>query len=197
MKTIELINQHIPIWSVLKGDHACGDIANYLSTKLITNPDFLDPKQNSLRSEYLKSTRGRRWLYDYLADRSFAVVQLERTDVENALCVWKDVPLVDVAKQFQQAYQEQRSFSYKDIEKPWDCVRDVKHRQRVLKTPEQGWLTSPDDDLDYHRTIWMRRRKDQKLQVIDGTHRSLATVWRYLLDKDKMPKTWFAITFNE
>jgi len=194
MKILQPINQNIPVWAVIKGDHACGDLESYLSPKLITTPDFLNAKQNALRLEYLKNTKGRRWLYDLLVGQSFAEMEIERSDIENVLCVWKDVPMIEVAKQFKEAYEEKRSFKYKEIEKPWECVKDVKRRQRQLPSVDAGWITDFNEEYDYHRSIWTMN-KDQKLQVIDGTHRTLATTWRYLLDKNRMPKTWKGIVF--
>lgn len=40
MKTIRLINQHIPIWSMLCGDHALKAVVNNINPKLLTEPNF-------------------------------------------------------------------------------------------------------------------------------------------------------------
>lgn len=199
MKLIQHINQNIPIWSVLKGDHACGDLEGYLNPKLITHPDFLDKKENALRAEYLRSTKGRNWLFQYLHEKSFALVEIEEKDVREALTVWKNLPLLDIAKEYKSAYALKEGFEFKKVKKSRQAVCDVYMRRKELPTLESPveWLTSFDQEYDYHRSIWMKRATDGKLQLIDGTHRTLATVWKYLLDEGKMPKKLCALTFNE
>jgi len=56
LKIITEINQNIPFWSVIKGDHACTDYKKILGEDLIKKPDFLDPRENALRKTYLSET---------------------------------------------------------------------------------------------------------------------------------------------
>lgn len=196
MKLISYINQNIPYWSVIKGDHACDD-RNLLHSSLMKKPDFLDPRENALRKAFLQNAKGRKWLCDYFENKSFGLVELEKSDLENVLSVWKELPLLEIAKQYKKAYALGGSVSYKKLEKPEAAVLDVKRRKQVLvKTSTSGldWLINPEESFDYHRTIWLKRRKDNKYQIIDGTHRTLATTWHYLLDKKTMPQhPWYAI----
>lgn len=194
MKLITPINQHIPVWSVIKGDHACTDHSKLLHESLIKTPDFTDPRENALRLAFLKETNGRRWVHDAIENRSFALVELERKDVEEALTVWENVPLLDVAKEYKKAYREKRGINFKKIKKEEYQVVAVRRRQTVLE-PVKGidWLTNYEESYDYHRTIWVKKRFTDRYQIIDGTHRALATTWRYLLNKGQMPKSWYAI----
>lgn len=194
MKILTTINQNIPIWAVIKGDQACVDSKNYLQESLLKTPDFMDPRENALRKAYLRDTPGRRWVHNYLDGASFALVSLDRSDIESVLTVWKDVPLMELAKQYEKAYKKNKGFSFKRVEKAENQVIDVHRRKQPLPVPGgTSWLTEYDESMDYHRGIWMKRRSDSKFQIIDGTHRALATAWRYLLGKDRMPSVWYAI----
>lgn len=200
MKIVQLVNQNIPIWSVLKGDHACTDLSLYLNDKLISSPDFLNPKENLLRSDYLKATKGRRWLYDYLYEKSFALIELEETDIKEAFTVWKNTSVLDIANQYKTAQENNTGFEFKEVKKTRQMVLEVSQRKKTLplvETNNLSWMTEFNQDFDYQRTIWMKTREG-KLTIVDGTHRVVATTWKYYLDKGKMPnKKWCAFFFNE
>lgn len=195
MKIITEINQNIPFWSVIKGDHACTDYKKVLGEDLIKKPDFLDPRENAIRKAYLSETKGRKWLYDYLEGKSFALVEIERSDLDNLYSVWKDYPIMDIVKEYPTALKEKRGYTLKDLKRGEEQVIDVNRRRRNLPVVSGiDWLKDYDETLDYHRGIWVKQRsKDGKFLLVDGTHRTLATIWHYILRKDKMPKVWYAI----
>ena len=51
----EYINQHIPVWAIIKQDHATtNNIDAYVkSEKLLSEPDFKNPFENGLRENIL------------------------------------------------------------------------------------------------------------------------------------------------
>lgn len=197
MKIISEINQNIPYWSVIKGDHACTDYKKTLSENLVKNPNFLDPRENALRKTYLSETKGRKWLHNFLENKSFALVEIEREDLDNLFSVWKNYPIMDIAKEYPKAFAEQRGYTYKKITRGEEQVIDVARRRRELPvvSADISWIKNYDETLDYHRAIWMKQRaQDGKYLLIDGTHRTLATIWQYVLEKNEFPKTpWYAI----
>jgi hypothetical protein len=192
MKIIQLINQNIPIWAVIKGDHSCTDIDHYLSSELIEKPNFMDSKANRLRRDYLRHTTGRNWVADYLEDKSFALVELEKEDIEKVLTVWEDTNLFEITKKYKAAHRRGTGFRYQSVYKPKRAIKEVFERQKFIpSTFDQDWLTTFDKRYDYHRAIWIKNRNGT-YQIIDGTHRTIATTWKYLLDLKRMPK-WYAI----
>lgn len=197
MKFVSYINQNIPIWCVLKGDHACTDGSSYLNKKLIEKPNFMDARENALRLSFLEQTNERKWLYDLLKNGSFALMRIEKEDVENVITVWDKLPLNDLAKQYKKAYFKKQGFKYKTISRTKDSVIDICNRKKDLEYFGPSYLLSSDKNDDYHRTIWMKR-KDDKYQIVDGTHRCLATYWKYVLDRKAFPVDWwYAIVFHQ
>lgn len=196
MKIIQLINQNLPIWSVIKGDHACSDAKNFLGPKLLSEPDLLCRKENALRLEYLKNTHGRRWLHDLLANQSFALVQLQPSDLEKAITVWDSLPIMKLARKYRKAYSSNTGFAVGDVEKSKKDVIDLHNRKVEIPHMKRPMIVNPTLWADYHRTIWMIQ-KDGTPKIVDGTHRVLATAWKYTLEEKAFPEKWYGIMFRQ
>jgi len=199
MEIINYINQNIPIWCILKGDHACQDVEKFLSASIIKSPNFIDNKENELRKIFLKETKNRKWLFDFIENKSFALVKLEKKDIVNVLSVWNNVPLYRLAKEYKRAFLNNKKVKIKGVVKDKGSVREVNRRMKTLPSVslDTNWMIDFNPSIDYHRCIWMKR-KDGQYQIVDGTHRTVATIWKYFLKnkKTKMPP-WYAIMFEE
>lgn len=200
MKKITYINQHIPVWAVIKQDHAIeGNIKDYIKRdKLIDNPDFSSPFENAIRENILKNTKGRRWLWEWLCvdNPSFYLAEIEKKDWQSVHTVFGDkIKLMEIVEDY--VYSE-KSKDKKFLEYPavfddkrhrklvfgdLDKVNELRKTKKAKLDPKKditNQILSTDKSYDFHRTIWIKSRNKNTLTIVDGTHRNISLAWDYV-----------------
>jgi len=213
MKILKLINQNIPIWSVICGDHALKSIIDNINPKLLNKPNFLDPLENRLRLEVFKEKRG--WIYDKIKDTgSFALVNFQTEELDNFDTCFTGISF----KILRDKYATERSFKIKrsdyfksDFIRSKESVLEVaKGRVNALYEDYFHFTDEPikqKEILDIsirnesscylatNRTLLMNS-KDNKIVIMDGTHRLLAYSIS-LKKKINLPNSLYAFYWNE
>lgn len=210
MKVMQLINQNIPIWSLLCGDHAVANDIKMLNPKLLEEPDFLSALENQLRLDVFKHKRD--WIYAYMKDKaSFGVVQFEIAEIEDMNTCFSEISMKKFVDEYENAINNNTGFTFnrkytRAIEKDLGSVKGVKELSLTLEKAFTGKIT-PEDvcNLDIRNEVdlfvaanrgWVTKGKDGKLKIIDGTHRLLA----YCLSRrsgNVLPKKLYCFYFEE
>jgi|APSaa5957512622_1039677.scaffolds.fasta_scaffold09206_3 hypothetical protein len=182
-----LINQNIPIWSFLCGDHGLAAATATLDDKLLSDPNFLDPAENQTRLDAFKTDRAY-ILPDADSFTSFSVIQLSPEELRGALSPFTNVNFGDFADHYSAAGADEHGFSIPRADRD-DLTKgaaDVLKSRELEAAIAQATQNRPavtldqvtdstlrnEDNLDIalHRGMVMRR-KDGQLQVMDGSHR--------------------------
>jgi hypothetical protein len=180
MRIVSFINQHLPIWSMLDGDHALKQKTNLINPKLIENPDFLSPVENGLRFEIFKTQRN--WIAKKMGDRvSFALIKFSYTDLRDFYTCFKDITFKQYANEYSRSYRDGDYFKIGELTK---SDNDVDDQMSLVKKVKNDYFTVYADDVLNHecnnktlayamnRSIIMKN--DGKYYVLDGTHRLTA-----------------------
>ncbi len=182
---------------MIKGDFACVNSLKKISPSLIDSPDFLSPFENSLRLETLKHSKGRKWLYNLLVNKSFAFVEIEKEDFANNLYSAYGIPIKKLAGEYKKAYERKSGFditfkkdnkkkSLSKSKKDIDYVLEMKkvfEQKKFLGSPLEI-LTNPQKTFDFYRVIWIKTQDGY--EIIDGNHRSIAITWSMLNKRSKI-----------
>ena len=132
------------------------------------------------------------------------MAEIEIDDWKNAKTVFKNNPsLLDIVNDY---VWSMKNRSRTILDEPYEedkrirklCQRDL---DKVLELKTESMipfteLTSPDQRMDFHRTIWCKNRSTGKLTIIDGTHRNIALAWRYIVEEENYSFPIHAIVFE-
>jgi hypothetical protein len=208
MKIIQTINQNIPIWSILCGDHALRGVVNLISPKLLKEPDFLNPLENSLRYEVFKSKR--KWMATLFGEQpSFGLVRFTCKELITFDTCFDHINFFEFVKKYDKAYKAKNGFSierkkhFKEdfIKSKEDVIREhalmKKLERKAIHVSPQKVLNSSiqnEKSLSIALNRGLIIKKDMgRYEVIDGTHRLVAYVWsRWVHKQTKIPGSIYA-----
>jgi len=184
MEIIQVINQHIPIWSVLCGDFVLKKAVILISPRLINKPNFLDPLENTLRYSVLKSKR--RWITDLIGENpSFGLVKLTFKELLNFNTCFSNINFHKFVQEYVRAYDannnfliEQNANSNQNIKK---TRNDVKKEYKLMCKLEEEyqkvhWQNVLDPLIQNKKSLSVALNrslivKRNKYTIVDGTHR--------------------------
>jgi hypothetical protein len=194
MKIVQLINQNIPIWSILSGDHALAGDIDKINPRLLKTPDFLNALENKLRLEVFKERRG--WIYDTMKDQaSFALVKIDMDELLTYKTCFTGVSFQQFVDEYQRAYKKGKGFVIKRPRHETDLDKD---KAGVLNVADElankieiafnksSYKLKPEDVLNpvyrnedniytaANRGFVMRPKHGGALKILDGTHRLTA-----------------------
>lgn len=212
MKVLKLINQNIPIWAILCGDHALKNIVDNINPVLLEKPNFLNPLENRLRLEIFKEKRG--WIYDKIKDTgSFALVKFKTDELNNFDTCFTGISF----KQLRDKYSSEKSFSIKREYKS-DFVRSKESVLEITKgrieALSSDYFNRFDEKISQKQVLDISKRnenscflasnrallmnsKDNKIIIMDGTHRLLAYSIALTKKKIDLPTHLYAFYWNE
>jgi len=192
MKVIQPINQNIPIWSILCGDHALVEEVKLINEKLLTEPKFESSLENTLRYEVFKSKRD--WI-ETAIDRhaSFCLVEYtfeELMDEKVVQTCFSEISLKRFAEEYwksghvdqgfsiQRKYKDSITKSAEDVKKIWELGNKIAS-ENITVQPDHVLNTKSQNQTNL--TIALNRgffnmKKDNKVYLQDGTHRVSAYV---------------------
>lgn len=214
MKIIKLINNNIPIWSMLDGDHALKPSIQKLNQDLILKPNFLDPLENRLRLETFKDKRN--WIYNEMKGQaSFAIAKFSLKELESFNTCFSEITF----KNFRDHYiNNPKGFSINrkyrpKLEKPDYAVKYVceeltnklktdykkvaKSRIDILDKIDNPYYTNSNNLFVAANRGLIIKRKSGSYEILDATHRLLAYSIATKKLKIKLPNFFYAFYFEE
>lgn len=194
MKIVQLINQNIPIWSILCGDHALKECINLVDSRLLKQPNFLDPLENKLRFELFKSKRV--WIQETMQNASFALVQFSLEELFTYNTCFTDVSFKKFSKKYQKSHTNKTGFLIKRPRHSSDLAKskeDVKHLMVLATKMETSFVKETtvadvlnpqvknEDNIFLAANRGFLMQTSNNIIIMDGTHRLTA----YSLAKTK------------
>jgi hypothetical protein len=216
VKVIKVINQNIPIWSFLCGDHALIQRSKLISPKLLDDPDFLSPIENRLRYEIFKSKRG--YILDELEmSTSFSVVKLSEKDFADIESPFSHVSFDKFIRKYDRAYSFRKGFRIRrrrwfknDVTKKRESVKSLrdmgeKIKKACLSHPPISFVDVLDTRIRNEEDIVIAlnrgmivKKPSGKLKIVDGTHRIGSWYWmRHIMKYSYLPDEIYAFYFEE
>jgi hypothetical protein len=216
MKIVSLINQNIPIWSMLCGDHALRSVIDTINPKLLKNPDFLSPLENQLRLEVFKDKR--EWIYEKMKDRaSFALVQVSLDELLEYNTCFTGVSFKNFVNKYRRASKQKSGFSIKRPRHKTDLTKKKSSVEQVASTlvnklnehatnriGELSHLDVLDTNQKNEEDIFLAsnrgflmKSKDGSTTIMDGTHRLTAYALAQGKKSSFLPHRLFAFYWRE
>lgn len=205
MKIIRLINQNIPIWSMLNGDHALKKSILKINPKLIKNPNFLDKLENKLRQEVFN--RDRKWIVDNFGENpSFAIVEFSFNELMKFYTCFQGISFQSFVDEHikSMSNSKHKFLIEKDgisLDKSKSYIKYMKtFKDKVLKSIKTINLNDIDNikklnDLNLwlavNRGILIKNR-DGKIKIIDATHRLTSYALLKKENKKNIPNKLYA-----
>jgi hypothetical protein len=216
MKVIKLISQHIPIWSMLCGDHALQVVVNNINPKLISQPDFLNPLENKLRLDVFKDRR--KWIWDSMGDNvAFALIEIDIQELLTFNTCFSYVSFEEFIKQYSKAYNKKKGFLIKrprhnsDLEKNKEAVEYVcknlannieasyskmTYQLKSKNIVDPMFNNEKNIFLAANRSLLMKC-KNNTIKIMDGTHRLTAYAIAKTNKKCILPDRLYAFYWEE
>lgn len=216
MKIIKLINQHIPIWSMLCGDHALKAVVNNINPKLLSDPNFLNPLENKLRLDLFRDRR--EWIWSSMKDNvAFGLVELDIEELMTFKTCFTNVSFKEFAEEYQKANKKGKGFIIKrprhstDLEKTKEGVEQVckdlaskietdfsKIQKLKAKDVLNPMLNNENNIyLASNRGLIMKSKGSSNITIMDATHRLTAYAVSKMNKKSPLPDKLFAFYWEE
>lgn len=216
MKTLKLINQHIPIWSMLCGDHALKEVVNNINSKLLTEPNFLSPLENKLRLDVFRDRR--EWIWTSMKDNvAFALVEFDIDELMTFKTCFTGVSFKDFAEEYHKANKKGKGFIIKrprhstDLEKTKEGVEQVCKNlapkletdfSKIQKLKAKDVLNPMFNNenniyLASNRGLIMKSKSSNNIIIMDATHRLTAYAVSKMNKKSLLPNKLFAFYWEE
>lgn len=216
MKTLKLINQHIPIWSMLCGDHALKEVVNNINSKLLTEPNFLSPLENKLRLDIFRDRR--EWIWTSMKDNvAFALVEFDIDELMTFKTCFTGVSFKDFVEEYYKANKKGKGFIIKrprhstDLEKSKESVEHVckelaskietdfsKIEKLKAKDVLNPMLNNENNIyLASNRGLIMKSKGSDIFTIMDATHRLTAYAVSKMNKKSPLPDKLFAFYWEE
>lgn len=200
MKIVGYINQNLPIWSMLCGDHALKNQIKLINSNLLEKPNFLSLIENSLRSEIFKSKRN--WIYKKIGPTpSFALIEFTLDDLSKMQTCFADVSFSDYVNQYDKSFYTRVPFKIKKLSK---TIEDVEEQYMLMAKLERKYFPVKSQDIvnSNHQnsvdiSVALNRslifKEEGKFKILDGTHRLTAYYWSKMLQSNTdLPDKLFA-----
>lgn len=216
MKILKLTNQHIPIWSMLCGDHALKSVVSNINPKLITEPNFLNPLENKLRLDIFRDRR--EWIWNSMKDNvAFALVKIDINELFTYKTCFTNVSFKEFVEEYDKAHKKRKGFTIKrprhstDLEKSKENVDYVckelttKIETDFLKTQKlkakdilSPMLNNENNIyLASNRGLIMKSKTSDSITIMDATHRLTAYAVSKTNKKSLLPDKLFAFYWEE
>lgn len=216
MKTIRLINQHIPIWSMLCGDHALKAVVNNINPKLLSEPNFLNPLENKLRLDIFRDRRD--WIWNSMKDNvAFALVEIDIDELMTFRTCFTGVSFKEFAEEYNKANKKGKGFVIKrprhssDLDKSKEAVEHVckelaskietdfsKIEKLKAKDILNPMLNNENNIyLASNRGLIMKSKGSDSITIMDATHRLTAYAVSKMNKKSALPDKLFAFYWEE
>lgn len=215
MEIVSYINKHYPIWSLLCGDHALTEEVKLVSPTLLSEPNFFDPLENSLRLELFKSKR--KWIYKLFGRNvSFAIAKFDWDEIHELTTCFKGIKLREYALEHKKVFNHKKdkfSIRYKyrgkkgKHKKPLEDVEKMRLLQEKMQYNKFYHPINLDLILDtkirnednlavaVNRCFIMNSKHQSKKTIVDGNHRLTAF---YLANYFRTPpKHFYAYVWEE
>lgn len=178
MNVIRFINQNVPIWSMLAGDHALSKIVHKINPALIDSPSFHSNLDNQLRLDVFKSER--QWILKIIGSYpSFSIVRFTHAELMLFDTCFKDISYKEFLRTHVKCMYYEKSSSM--LGKPPEYLDKMKRMKiSMLRASKLSNVTHNDVD-NYtitNNNIWLAanrsilvKRKNGKIMILDGTHR--------------------------
>ena len=222
MRFIAPINQHIPVWSILCGDHALTQAVTKINPSLITKPDISSPLENRLRYEVFKHKRS--WIEDTMKGgfASFHIVSFtfeELMDDKQFQTCFSQVSFKRFAEEYWKGALTSTGFSIKRTEDKEPIQKTAADVDKILKMAEklskdyQSFLLSHENGYGYvcdlninsqdslvaatNRGFLLRKQDSQRVLIYDGTHRLTAYAVGKLMKMKGLPDSLNGFSWEE
>jgi len=217
MKILKLINQHIPIWSMLCGDHALKVVVNNINPKLLSEPNFLDPLENKLRLDIFRDRR--EWIWASMKDNvAFALVEIDIEELMTFHTCFSKVSFKEFVEEYAKAHKKGKGFIIKrprhgsDLEKGKESVEYV-CKELATKIEDayskMTFVLKPKNVLDPYftnekniyvasnRSLIMKCKDTSNIRIMDATHRLTAYAVSKANKKSPLPNKLYAFYWEE
>jgi len=216
MKIIKLINQHIPIWSMLCGDHALKAVVENINPKLLSDPNFLNPLENKLRLDVFRDRR--EWIWNSMKDNvAFALVELDIEELMTFKTCFTNVSFKEFAEEYQKACKKGKGFIIKrprhntDLEKSKENVEhvckelttkienDFSKIQKIKAKDVLNPMLNNENNiyLASNRGLVMKSKSSNNVTIMDATHRLTAYAVSKMNKKSCLPDKLYAFYWEE
>jgi hypothetical protein len=197
MEVVAYINQNLPIWSILCGDHALVEEVKLINENLIKNPKLESTLENKLRHSIFKHKRA--FIDETIKNTaSFALVSLsfeELMDENLVQTCFTEISFKRFAEEHWKAGLVNQGFSIarktrpdwgkskEDVAKIFSMGDSLEKSFKKEQVTEKMILDTKIGNIENihvaaNRGMWCKRRSG-KIDVLDGTHRTLAyLVWK-------------------
>lgn len=192
MKILSPVNQHIPVWSILCGDHALREEVKKINPELLTKPDFGSALENRLRYDVFTHKRG--WIEEKMG-RGFASFHVAQFTMEDLMddslfqTCFTGVTFKRFAEEFWKGGLTNKGFTIERKGGKEPIEKTPEDSKKIWEMGNQMLGNQPGCDLAdvtnpkflNEGNLWVAanrgmvvKQRDGKTYIYDGTHRITA-----------------------